>query len=103
MKSNNCSVKLSLLSDEINHIAVFNDDKHFNTYLMEYLTTFEGRFEIVAGNTAFIMGDEDFVVSLSGCYIVYKYEDNLFAFVKLKEKNEIKAGYNRLKEIGYFI
>lgn len=103
LKNNNYSVKLSLLSDEINHIAVFNDDKHFNVYLMEHLTSFEGYFEIVAGNSAFIMGDEDFVVSLSGCYTVYKYGDNLFAFVKLKEKNKIKANYNRLKEIGYFI
>ena len=86
VKSNGFSAKLCFVSNKINRIAVFDDERYFNSFLMKNLTTLDGCFDVVAGNKGFIEGDEEVVASLSGRYKVYQYEDDLFAFVKAQEE-----------------
>lgn len=86
VKSNDFSAKLCFVSNKINRIAVFDDERYFNSFLMKNLTTLDGCFDIVAGNKGIIKGDEEVVASLSGRYKVYQYEDDLFAFVKAKKE-----------------
>lgn len=86
VKSNGFSAKLCFVSNKINRIAVFDDERYFNSFLMKNLTTLDGSFDVVAGNKGVIEGDEEVIASLSGRYKVYQYEDNLFAFVKVQEE-----------------
>lgn len=86
VKSNGFSAKLCFVSNKINRIAVFDDERYFNSFLMKNLTTLDGSFDVVAGNKGVIEGDEEVIASLSGRYKVYQYEDDLFAFVKAKKE-----------------
>ena len=86
VKSNGFSAKLCFVSNKINRIAVFDDERYFNSFLMKNLTTLDGSFDVVAGNNSVIEGDEEVIASLSGRYKVYQYEDDLFAFVKAQEE-----------------
>ena len=86
VKTNDFSARLCFVSDKINRIAVFDDERYFNSFLMKNLTTLDGSFDVVAGNKGVIEGDEEVVASLSGRYKVYQYEDDLFAFVKAQEE-----------------
>ena len=86
VKSNSFSIRLCFVSNKINRIAVFDDERYFNSFLMKNLTTIDGCFDVVAGNKGVIEGDEEVIASLSGRYKVYQYEDDLFAFVKAQEE-----------------
>lgn len=86
VKSNSFSIRLCFVSNKINRIAVFDDERYFNSFLMKNLTTLDGSFDVVAGNKGVIEGDEEVIASLSGRYKVYQYEDDLFAFVKAQEE-----------------
>lgn len=86
VKSNDFSARLCFVSNKINRIAVFDDERYFNSFLMKNLTTLDGCFDVVAGNKGVIEGDEEIIASLSGRYKVYQYEDDLFAFVKAQEE-----------------
>lgn len=66
--------------------SVFEDERFFNTYMMDYLTTVAGDFVISEGNHN-IEEESKKLLELSGAYMVYHYQHNLFAFVKKGESN----------------
>lgn len=66
--------------------SVFEDERFFNTYMMDYLTTVTGDFVISEGNHN-IEEESKKLLELSGAYMVYHYQHNLFAFVKKGESN----------------
>lgn len=70
--------------------SVFEDERFFNNYMMDFLTTVTGNFVISEGYHD-IEEESKKLLELSGTYKVYHYKDNLFAFVN---KGENKGKYD---------
>lgn len=64
--------------------SVFEDERFFNTYMMDYLTTVTGDFVISEGYHD-IEEESKKLLELSGMYKVYHYQHSLFAFVRKGE------------------
>ena len=62
--------------------SIFEDEQYFNALSMEYLTVLKGKFSITTGEHD-IEKESSKLIELNGTYRVYRYESNLFAFLRV--------------------
>lgn len=62
--------------------SIFEDEQYFNALSMEYLTVLKGKFSITTGGHD-IEKESSKLIELNGTYRVYRYESNLFAFLRV--------------------
>lgn len=72
-------MRLCPVGNQTLRFSIFEDERYFNSFMMDYETTIAGRFSITTGNS---IDKTEKLIDLDGKYDIYNLDDNLFAFVK---------------------
>ena len=72
-------MRLCPVGEQTLRFSVFEDERYFNSFMIDYETTIAGKFSITTGNS---IDKTEKLIDLDCKYNIYNIDDNLFAFVK---------------------